>query len=401
MKRDIHHSTVILGGGTAGLTVAARLKRANPRLDILLIEPSDKHYYQPLWTLVGAGVVPKEVTERDERNYLPAGVHWLRDRVAGFEPEARSLVTHGGQRVHYDALVIAVGMQLDWHRVKGLEGALGQGGVTSNYDYRLAAYTWEVLRGFSGGNAVFTNPEGQVKCGGAPQKIMYLAEAHFRRAGVRDQSTVIGAFAGTKMLGVPEINATLERIVGERGITMRFRHNLVELRPESKEAVFEHLDSHDEVVIPYAMIHVTPPMSAPDVVKESPLAVASGPHMGFVAVDKHTLQHPDYPEVFALGDVAALPTAKTGAAIRKQAPVLVRNLLEHRQGKAPSARYNGYSSCPLVTDYGKLVLAEFTYDNVFAPTFPVDQTKERRDMYLLKRHVLPALYWRGMLRGRA
>jgi sulfide:quinone oxidoreductase len=400
-KQVTHHQIAIVGGGTAGITVAARLKRANRHHDVAVIEPSEEHYYQPLWTLVGAGVVRKEVTKRSERDYIPAGVHWLRDWVEEIDPERHRLITRSGQRLSYDALVVAPGLQLDWHKVDGLKEALGQGNVTSIYDYKLASYTWEVLRAFEGGSAVFTNPAGQVKCGGAPQKIMYLAEAHFRRRGIRDKSRVIGAFAGTKMLGVPEVNATLERIVQQRGIDMRFRHNLVAIRPQTKEAVFDHLDTGEEVVLPYDMLHVTPPMSAPDFIKRSPLALSDGPDAGWVEVDKHTLQHPRYPNVFALGDVAALPTAKTGAAVRKQAPVLVRNLLDQLAGRAPSSRYDGYSSCPLVTDYGKLVLAEFKYDNVFTPTFPVDQTKERRDMYLLKRYLLPALYWHGMLRGRA
>ena len=399
-NQEIHHQIAIIGGGTAGITVAARLKRANRRLDVAIVEPSDKHYYQPLWTLVGAGVVRKEATERLERDYVPAGVTWLRDWVEEVDPEHNAIATRGGQRLGYDYLVVAPGVQLDWHKVDGLKEALGRGGVTSIYDYKLASYTWEVLRAFEGGNAIFTNPAGQVKCGGAPQKIMYLAEAHFRRKGIRDKTRVIGAFAGTKMLGVPEINATLERIVQARNIDMRFRHNLVAVHPHAKEAVFMHLERGEEVVLGYDMLHVTPPMSAPDFLKRSPLAVSSEPDVGWVEVDIHTLQHPRYPNVFALGDAAALPTAKTGAAVRKQAPVLVRNLLEQLAGRPPSARYDGYSSCPLLTDYGKLVLAEFKYDNVFTPTFPVDQTKERRDMYLLKRYFLPALYWHGMLRGR-
>jgi sulfide:quinone oxidoreductase len=398
-----HHQIVIVGGGTAGITVAARLKRANRGIDIAIIEPSEKHYYQPLWTLVGAGVVKKEATLRSERDYIPHGVSWIKDYAEALEPDDNLVRTRDGQQVTYDYLVVAPGIQLDWDKVRGLKESLGKGGVCSNYAYELAEYTWETLRGFRGGNVVFTNPAGQVKCGGAPQKIMYLAEEHFRRAGMRDKVRVIGAFAGTKMLGVPEINATLERIVKERGIEIRFHHNLVEVRPESKETVFEVTagDYKESVVLPYDMLHATPPMSAPDFVKRSKLAYQEGPQQGWAKVNIHTLQHPDYPNVFALGDAAALPTAKTGAAVRKQAPVLVENLLALMKHQEPQARYDGYSSCPLVTGYGKLVLAEFKYDNVYTPTFPVDQTKERLDMYLLKRYVLPPMYWHGMLRGRA
>ena len=402
-KPTTHHQIVIIGGGTAGITTAARLRRELKRADIALIEPSDKHFYQPLWTLVGAGVLSKEATARNEKNYVPKGITWHCDRAATIEPDDNRVSLSSGTELTYDYLVVAPGIQLDWHKVKGLPAALGKGGVCSNYDYNLAEYTWDTISNFAGGNAIFTNPAGQVKCGGAPQKIMYLAEEHFRKHGIRERTRVIGAFAGTKMLGVAEINLTLERIVKERDIDMRFGHNLVEITPDRKEAIFQvNIEGHTELVtIPYDMIHVTPPMSAPDVVKESKLAHGGGANEGWLNVDIHTLQNPDYPNVFGLGDAAALPTAKTGAAIRKQAPVLVKNLLAQMNQEPLKAAYDGYSSCPLITGYGKLVLAEFLYDNKYKPTFPVDQTKERWDMYQLKRYVLPALYWHGMLRGRA
>ena len=402
MKRR-HHKILIIGGGAAGITVAARLERALEHPDLAIIEPSEKHYYQPLWTLVGAGVVRKEITEKDEGNFIPKGATWIRDHAEEIDPEGNEVTTRNGQKITYDYLVVAPGIQLDWHRIAGLGESLGSRGICSNYAYKQAEYTWEVIRTFKGGNAIFTNPAGKVKCGGAPQKIMYLAEDYFRRHGIREEAHIIGDFAGTKLLGVPEINATLERIVERRDIDMRFHHNLVEIRAGTKEAVFEVTEGErvTRTTLPFDMIHVTPPMSAPDFVKRSKLVFQEGPDQGWVKVDEHTLQHPDYPNVFSLGDVAALPTAKTGAAVRKQAPVLVRNLIAQMRGQSLPASYNGYSSCPIVTGYGKLVLAEFTYGNEYKPTFPVDQTKERLDMYLLKRYLLPAMYWRGMLRGRA
>lgn len=397
------HQIVIIGGGTAGITVAARLRRADSTLEIALIEPSSKHYYQPLWTLVGAGVVKKEITEHEEARYIPPGMKWIQDYVEEVDPDTNKVLTRNGDEIHYDYLVVAPGIQLNWDKVKGLEETLGKNGVCSNYSYELVDYTWETLKNFKGGTAIFTNPAGQVKCGGAPQKIMYLVEDYTRRHGLRDKTIIIGAFAGTKMLGVPEINTTLEHIVHERGIDMRFHHNLCAIDGEKKEATFEVTDGDMKkvVTLPFDMIHVTPPQSAPDFIKQSKLVWAEGPNAGWVNVDIHTLQHPKYPNVFSLGDVAALPTAKTGAAVRKQAPVLVKNLLAVMKKETVSASYNGYSSCPLVTGYGKLVLAEFLYDNKYKPTFPIDQTKERYDMYLLKRYVLPQMYWHGMLRGLA
>jgi sulfide:quinone oxidoreductase len=392
----IRHQVVIIGGGNAGISVAARLKRARPGTDIAIIEPSGKHYYQPLWTLVGGGVFDKRVTEHDEASYIPNGTTWIRDTVIQMCPDDHTVITSDGTRVGYEYLVVAPGMQLDWHKVKGLPEALGHDGVCSNYAYEHVDKTWEFIKAFKGGNAIFTHPNTPIKCGGAPQKIMYLADDHFRKAGVRDAANIVFAIANAAIFAVPKYADALNKVVARKGIDVRYRHDLVELIPESKEAVFEHLDSGDRITMPYAMIHVTPPQSAPDFVKRSPLANAAG----WVDVDKNTLEHVRYPGVFGLGDASSLPTSKTGAAIRKQAPVLVQNLVSAIEGRPLGASYDGYTACPLVTGYGKLVMAEFDYDLTPRETFPFDQGKERFSMYVLKKYGLPAMYWHGILRGR-
>jgi len=396
-----HHRVLVLGGGSAGITVAARVRRADPSLDVGLVEPSETHYYQPLWTLVGRGVVKPETTARPNAGLIPKGVSWHRDRVTRIDPDANRVELEGGAALTYDTLVVALGIRLAWERVDGLEEALATPQVGSVYSLDGATKTWDAMRAFQGGTAIFTNPLGQVKCGGAPQKIMYLADAYWRARALSERTQLIGAFAGTVMLGVPEINATLEKIVQQRGIDMRFRHDLRAVDGVARRATFHRVDTGEDVSLDYDFLHVSPPQRGPTPLVASPLAVAEGPHAGFADVDHETLQHLRYPNVFALGDAAALPTAKTGAAIRKQAPVLVANLRAHLAGTPLERSYDGYSSCPLLTDVGKLVLAEFTYGNVYKPTFPLDQTKERYDMYLLKRHVLPQMYWHGMLRGVA
>ena len=393
---SVHHQVVVVGGGTGGITVAAQLRRANRSLDVAIIEPSDKHYYQPLWTLVGAGVFPKEASERDEARYIPKGATWLRDAVAEFRPDENRVLTRDGKTIGYDYLVVAPGIQINWGQVRGLQGALGQDGVCSNYSYRHVDYTWQCVREFKGGNALFTMPNTAVKCGGAPQKIMYLADDHFRRSGVRDPSRVTFASAQPKIFSVPRYAAKLDEVIERKGIETRFRHNLTEIRPDAREAVFEHLDTKETVVLPYDMLHVTPPMGPPDFVRQSPLANEAG----WVEVDRQTLRHVRYPNVFGIGDATNLPTSKTGAAIRKQAPVLVRHLLASTKGECADDRYDGYTSCPITTGYGSLILAEFDYDQKPAETFPFDQSKERRSMYLLKKYGLPLMYWNGMLKGR-
>lgn len=387
---------VIVGGGTGGLSVAARLADRLPAGSIALVEPSDKHYYQPLWTLVGAGVFDKTITERPEADYIPDGVVWIEDAVVAFEPGVKQIVTRSGERIGYEQLVVALGMQLDWNKIEGLPAALGTEGVCSNYRYDLVDSTWRTLQAVEEGNAIFTFPSTPVKCAGAPQKIMYLADDHLRKRGVRARTPVIFASAGKAIFGVEHYAKTLRQVIARKQIETLFRHELVAVRPASREAVFRHLDEGTERVLPYAMLHVVPPQSAPDVIKQSPLADPAG----WVEVDKYTLQHVRDPDVWSLGDCSSLPTSRTGAAIRKQAPVLVENLLAHRAGQPPPVRYDGYSSCPLVTGYGKLILAEFDYDGRPTESFPFDQSKERYSMWALKAFGLPEMYWNGMLRGR-
>ncbi|TWT60047.1 NAD(P)/FAD-dependent oxidoreductase [Rubinisphaera italica] len=391
-----HHQIVIVGGGTAGITVAARLKNADPSLDIAIIEPSEKHYYQPLWTLVGGGMFKPVESGRDEADLIPYGVKWIQDRVDSFSPGANSLFTRGGETIGYDYLIVAPGIQVNWDQVKGLKESVGKDGVCSNYSIDTVASTWKFISELKEGVALFTQPAGAVKCGGAPQKICYLAEDHFRRSGVRKNIEVIFTLAGPRLFAVDKYREVLEKVASRKGVETRFRHNLVEVRAASKEAIYRHMDTNDEIVIKYDMIHVTPPMSAPDFVSQSELAGEGG----WVEVDKHSLQHTRFANVFSLGDASSLPTSKTGAAIRKQAPVVVENLLATMKQEPCQASYDGYTSCPVVTGYDSLVLAEFDYSGQPAETFPFDQSRERFSMFLLKKFGLPALYWHGMLRGR-
>ncbi|MBX2798659.1 MAG: NAD(P)/FAD-dependent oxidoreductase [Myxococcales bacterium] len=390
------HTVVIVGGGAAGISTAASLRNQDPTLDIAIVEPSDKHYYQPLWTLVGGGVFPRERSERDEADLIPDGVTWIRDRVSTFEPDAHQITLSSGDTVRYEQLVVAVGIQLNWQAVEGLREALGSGGVCSNYSYDTVPYTWETLRSFDGGNAVFTFPATPIKCAGAPQKIMWLTDHWLRKQGVRDRSRITFGCATPGIFGVPRYAETLSKLAAERGIVERYRHDLVAIRASSREAVFRNLDTDDEHVEPYDMIHVTPPQGAPDVVARSPLANEAG----WVDVHKHTTQHTRYPDVFSCGDASSLPNSKTAAAVRKQVPVLTQNLLAHRRGADLPASYDGYASCPLVTGYGRLILAEFGYDGKIMETLPFDQSKERFSLWAIKAHALPRMYWHGMLRGR-
>ncbi len=391
------HRVLVIGGGTGGISVAARLCRAMRNPDVAVLEPAEAHYYQPAWTLVGGLAYRKEKTARPMASVMPRKATWIRDAAVSIDPEARLVTTRGGDSIAYERLVVAAGLSLLWDRIPGLREGLGTHGVCSNYSYETVDFTRKAIEEFEGGTAIFTHPSTPIKCGGAPQKIMYLADDHWRRKGIREKCRIVFVIANPKIFAVKKYADALTKVIERKGIEVRFRHDLVSLDAAGGTAVIRDLETGGDSIERFEMLHVTPPMGPPEFLAKSPLANTAG----WVDVDASSLRHVRYPDVFALGDCSGLPTSKTAAAIRKQAPVLVANLLASLSGREGEASYDGYTSCPLVTGYGKLILAEFNYQNEPVETFPFDQGKERASMYALKKWLLPALYWNGMLKGRA
>ncbi len=394
-----HHQVVIVGGGTAGLTVASSLKVKNPAIDIAIIDPAEKHYYQPLWTLIGAGVFPKEESERNEADYIPAGTTWIKEFVESFDPDQNAILTKAGNKITYDVLIVAAGIQIDWDKISGLKESIGKPGtgVCSNYSYETVESTWENIQALKEGDtAIFTHPSTPVKCGGAPIKINFLTADYLRKNGKLNKVKLKFIKGGGGIFAVKKYIGPLTKVSDDYGIERVWKTDLIAIDAAKKEATFKHLETGEETVEHYDMIHVTPPMSAPDFIKNSPLAADSG----WVSVDKASTQHTKYPNVFSLGDCSNLPTSKTGAAIRKQAPVTVANVLAFLNNNKPEKEYDGYTSCPLVTGYGGLIMAEFDYDKQPMESFPFDQAVPRYSMYALKAYGLPRMYWHGMLKGR-
>jgi sulfide:quinone oxidoreductase len=394
-----HFQVLVIGGGNAGLSLASLLLLKEPGLNIGIIEPSEKHYYQPAWTLVGGGVFDIKKTERNEADYIPAKAKWIKEYADKFEPDNNAVITKEGHKYTYDFLVVCPGIQLNWGAIKGLQENLGKNGVCSNYSFKTAPYTFECIKNFKGGNAIFHNPDTPVKCGGAPHKIMYLAADYFRKHGILEKSHIQYWSGAPKLFAVEHYEKTLLKVVKRGNIKLHFMERLTEIDGINKKVKFVGFGEHNtgkETWVDYDFIHVTPPQSAPDFIKNSPLANATG----WVDVNKNTLQHVKYQNIFSLGDASGLPTSKTGAAIRKQTPTVAANVLSLLHNKPICASYLGYTSCPLVTGYGKLVLAEFDYNNKPMETFPFDQSKERWSMYQLKREVLPRMYWGAILRGK-
>ncbi|KZM50722.1 bifunctional protein tyrosine phosphatase family protein/NAD(P)/FAD-dependent oxidoreductase [Labrenzia sp. OB1] len=399
---DARYDVVIVGGGAAGISIASSLLSRKSDLEIAIIDPAGVHYYQPGWTMVGGGIFNASDTAKTMGSLIPKGVHWLKSAVAAFEPKDNAVILDGCRVVKYGRLLVCPGLKLDWHRVEGLVETLGKNGVTSNYRYDLAPYTWKLVQEMKGGRALFTQPPMPIKCAGAPQKAMYLSADHWTRTGSLGNIDIQFMNAGGVLFGVKDYVPALMDYVKRYGVGLNFFHNLISIDGPAKKAVFEvsepEKDVH-QVEVDFDMIHITPPQTAPDFIRVSPLADAGG----WVDVDQSTLRHKTYDNIWSLGDVMNAPNAKTAAAARKQAPVVAENMVADMRGQSATTQYDGYGSCPLTVERGKIVLAEFGYGGTLLPSFPrwlVDGTKPTRVAWLLKERILPPIYWRGMLRGK-
>lgn len=389
---------VIVGGGSAGIGLAASLKKRQPNLQIALIEPNDKHYYQPAWTLVGAGEFNSQDSVRDMASVVPAGVTWIRAAVTGFDPENKQVIIDQGNPIRYQNLVVAPGLKLNWQAIPGLEETLGKNGVTSNYRFDLAPYTWALVRNMTSGTALFTQPPMPIKCAGAPQKAMYLSCSEWERHGVLKNIRVHFHNAGAVLFGVADFVPPLMNYVKRYNAHLHFSSTLVAVDGPAKKAWFDEKDANGQVTRvekSFDLLHVVPPQTAPDVVRESRLANAEG----WVEVNQVTLQHVRYPDIFSLGDACSSPNAKTAAAARKQIVVVAENLLAARSGRSLPTRYDGYGSCPLTVEKGRIVLAEFGFGGKLLPTFPLKPTVPRLSSWILKKNILPWVYWNLMLKG--
>ncbi len=397
MSESKFSKVVIAGAGSAGISIASRLIRSAPYLkeNVMLIDPSEDHYYQPLWTLVGGGQSKLKDSHRKQETLIPDGVQWVKETVTTFFPEDNLLTTDQGTQINYEYLVVTAGLEINWDTIKGLKEAMGKNGVSTNYSSQFVENTWENIQSFEGGTAIFTQPSTPIKCGGAPQKIMYLADDYFNKSGVRSNTNIQFISGIDSIFAVPVYARTLNQVIDRKGIETTYMTDLIEIDGENKSAVFENLETKERTTLNYDMIHVTPPMGPPGFIAASPIANDDG----WVDVDAYTLQHKTYDNIFSAGDSSNLPTSKTGAAIRKQAPVVAENIIAAINDKELDATYDGYTSCPLVTGVNRLVMAEFDYDKVPKESFPIDQSKERASMYFVKKRLLPIMYWNGMLKG--
>ncbi|MEQ8263264.1 TIGR01244 family sulfur transferase [Pseudohaliea sp.] len=400
-RRD-HYDIVIVGAGAAGIAVASSLVARTQDLAIAIIDPAAVHYYQPGWTMVGAGVFTQQETVKTTASLIPRGVTWIQAAVGDLEPDHNRVLLEDARPVYYDRLIVAPGIKLDWNGIEGLVETLGDNGVTSNYRFDLAPYTWELVSQLRSGRAVFTQPPMPIKCAGAPQKAVYMSSDHWKRSGCLDDIDIAFYNAGQVLFGVKEYVPALMSYMESYGVDLNFGKRLVRVDGPGRTAWFATQNADGETVeesTRFDMIHVVPPQTAPDFVRASPLADEAG----WVDVDQNTLQHKRYANVWGLGDAMNAPNAKTAAAARMQAPIVANNLLQDIGKARGVAHYNGYGSCPLTVERGKIVLAEFGYGGKLLPSFPrwlINGEKPSRLAWILKEKILPPVYWKAMLRGR-
>lgn len=394
------YDVVIIGAGSAGISIAASLLKRRT-LRIAIIDGAKVHYYQPGWTLVGGGAMDIASTAKATAAVIPNGVIWLAEHAAAIDPDHQQVQLASGARVHYEQLVVAPGLELHWGGIEGLTETLGKNGVTSNYSFDTAPYTFELIKQWRGGKALFTQPPMPIKCAGAPQKIMYLAADYWLKQGLLSQSQIQFCNAGAVLFGVKDYLPALESYVERYKIALKFQQTLTRVDGATKTAWFDRVapdGTHETVAEQFDLLHVCPPQRAPQFIRESALA----DDKGWLAVNPQTLQHTQYPNIWGAGDVINAPNAKTMAAARKQAPVVASNLLCALDDLPANTQYDGYGSCPLTVEHGKIVLAEFAYGGKLAPSFPdwlLKGTEPSTLAWWLKKSILPPFYWHGMLKG--
>ena len=398
-QQSMAYDVVIIGGGAAGCGVAASLLRRAPNLQIAIIEPAEQHYYQPAWTLVGAGEFAVEKSQRPMAACIPQGVQWIKAMATQFVPEEKCVHTDMGI-VSYQQLIVCPGLVLNWQSIEGLEEALGKNGVTSNYRYDLAPYTWQLVKNLRDGTALFTQPAMPIKCAGAPQKALYLSCFDWEKKGVLQRLQVEFHVAGAVLFGVADFIPSLMAYIQRYRVKLQFNSTLVAVNGPARTAIFQIKDSEgrvERVERTFDLLHVVPPQSAPVFIRQSPLANADG----WVDVNQHTLQHVRYADIFSLGDVCSSPNAKTVAAVRKQAVVVAENLLALRANQPLVTLYDGYGGCPLTVEKGKIILAEFGFGGKLLPTWEfINPLRPYRFYWMLKKWVLPWVYWHALLKAR-
>ncbi len=396
---------VIAGSGLAGIAIAHRLHAMLDGARITIVDAKEVHNYQPGFTLVATGVWPVGKVIDRNADLQPAGVGWVKEMVAEFDPAANALVTTGGRRIAYDYLVVATGTHQDWAQIEGMDlKAIGSNGLASVYPSSDAAVaTWAAMDQFraKGGEAVLTLPATPLKCAGAPLKMTFMVRDRLAQAGTLQNSRVTFYSALQNVFGVKAVNDNVLERWQALGVGVQFTQKLKAIDVGARRATFTSPEG-EATEVPYDFIHVVPPMRAPDAVKNSDLAWKDGPMAagGWLEVDKDTLQHRRYRNVFVLGDINGTPRGKTAATVKKSAPLVAQHIVDVVAGREPGQKFDGYTSCPMIVREGSAMLIEFDYEGRLIPSLPmIEPLQESYFAWLMKVRMLKPAYM-AVLKGR-
>lgn len=389
------HQVVVVGGGNGGLSVAGRLRRAGIT-DIAVVEPSQTHYYKPLFSHIAGGTARASEAVRPQADVMPDGVEWIPDAVNAVDPQNRRVHLASGDTLRYDQLILSPGIRNDWDAVPGLDEAMNSPHGASNYDFALARKASQLLRSMRSGTVVFVQAPGPASCAGAAQKPMYQACAYWRAMNVLHDIHVVLLVPTPTIFGIPEIDAELQRSIDEYDIDVRTGTVLHEVDPDERTIVFGS-DEGERQQLRYDLLMVEPPQKAPEWIRASGLADDAG----FVAVDPRTLRSTTHPEIWALGDAAGTANSKSGGALRKQTKVLAENLRAVVDGRDPTSAYDGYGVCPFTVSRSTAVFAEFDDQLRLMPSLWRSSYRESRMNWIIDRQIFPQVYWHMILQGRA
>ncbi|ADV46218.1 NAD(P)/FAD-dependent oxidoreductase [Nitratifractor salsuginis] len=411
-----HAQIVIVGAGSGGIDAAARLRRAAPNAEITVIAPNTIHLYQSGQIFVAAGLYTQTDNRKNSSDLIPDKVKWIQDLVTQIDPKNHQVQTEKNGAVKYDVLVVATGAVHDFSAIEGLKTeAFGQSGLASVYlndTLKGEAVGGEQTRQWlsqiaeaartSRQQVLFSIPEGDVKAQNASLDVLLLGLDIFRGKGpgggadVYDNVAITVAVGNEYLIDSKPFDRVLRKLLAkEKNLTLRFGTRLSAVDTQAQKATLTGAKETEE--LKYDFLHVAPSLKAPEAVAQSELALKEGARKGFVEVDPVTLQHKRYPNVFALGDVAALP-AKSGAATRDMAIVIQDNVANYLEGRRLGTRYTGYTAVPVKTRYGREMLIEYDRKGP-NPTFPLDPNVPRWIWWEMDLHLIRWAYFELMMRG--
>lgn len=406
---------VIVGGGLAGISTAARLKNRLDNPDITIIEPEPlSASYQRGLTLVAAGIWDISQIQYNRDDKIPHGIKLIKGRATSFDPQNNTLTVDNKDLIAYKQLILATGVALNYAGIKGLSSSitsftkntdlLKNSGLTKNGLHSIffrdgASATWRAIQQLiqkakthtstTKLQAIFTHPNTEINCESASINIMYLVHSRLIEAKVRDKITMIYNTSSTNLHNVIEFHDAILKQFKQKNFIYNYSHNLFEINPENKVAIFEkysQLDTKNEKIeMAYDFIHITPPMKEHNEITTSPL----GSLKDQTLMNKETLQHVKFKNVWAI----------ESSSVSAKHKVLVDNIISHMQNKNSSSKYTGYKAESFITNMGTAMLAEYDWSMKQQPSFPLNPMQARWIWWLMELYICKTTTISGMMKG--